>query len=203
MVSLKTADCRLSITKWRLAIARFGLANGHSAIPFDIPEVGSRQIVVFNLQSPVANLYEPLLLRPQRHDPARRGGRRGGRARPPRRFRQSLERPLLRPAGEGPARRGAVVGGRPHRRRACRGRLHERRDRVRQPGDSRRRGGARRDGTPSPHNEQHRARSRAQHRQGAVAPRVVGDAVAGGRLGSRLPCRPRDPRHGSDARWCR
>ena len=59
------------------------------------------------------------------------------------------------------------------------------------------------DGTPSPHHEQHRARSRAQHRQGAGAPRVVGDAVAGGRDSGLVSPAVLETLVTDRARWCR
>ena len=67
------------------------------------------------------------------------------------------------------------------RRRAVRGRLHERRHRVRQLRAARRRRGARADRPPAPHRQQHRARGRAQHAEGARPPRLAHDAAAGRR----------------------
>ncbi len=112
------------------------------------------------------------LPRSQCHDPGRCRGRRGDDQRAPQSFRQCIECSLLWTAGKGCDRHGQERCGRPDRRRTRRDRLHERRDRGRQFRDS---GGGRSprgDGSEASDYLRHRARSRAQHLQGAGPPGV-------------------------------
>ena len=99
-----------------------------------------------------ARASEPPLLRRPRHDPVRSAGRRGDAAVLHRALRQRVERAAsLRLGGARGGRARARPGRRADRRAAARRRLHERRDRVEQPGDRRRGARAPRPRTPRRH----------------------------------------------------
>ena len=114
------------------------------------------------------------LLRPQCDDATRSGsgGRNGGGV--ARRVRQSVQRALFRAAGQGPARSRTHSTRQPDRRRSRRDRVHQRWNRSRRDGASRRGGSPRIDGPAAPRHDADRARGCTPDGQGAGAPRLDG-----------------------------